>query len=110
MDRLDRQLAAPWRSIARSWCHSTRTPGERADAVRDLRRLIVVADLDGDLADRVLAADGDRHDVADQTIAVGDRAHHPRELPGAMRNLDSVGAVEHVGSGSRAAVAVSGRP
>jgi hypothetical protein len=58
----------------------------------------LVADLDGDLADRLLA--GDRHggDVADQALGRGDLAGDPRELAGFVRDAQPEGAVErHAG-------------
>ncbi len=71
------------------------TSSQRVDQLRDPLRLIRIADLDGDLADRVLAPDRDRDDVADQPLPLGDRPTDARELPRPVRDLDPVGAVEH---------------
>src|ERR1700737_1484042 len=54
----------------------------------------------------MLAADRDRDHVADHAGALGDRARDPRQLAGAMRDLDAVGAVEHYGTPLSSGLAV----
>ena len=43
----------------------------------------------------MLSAERDRHHIADEPLALGDRPRDPRELAGVVRDLDAVGAVEH---------------
>ena len=83
------------RISARSWCQTTPHAVDRIDQRGDRTRLIGVSDLDRDLADRVLASDRDRDDVADQPLPLRDRPRDARELSCAVRDLNPVGAVEH---------------
>src|SRR5436309_15275398 len=48
----------------------------------------------------MLAPDRDRDDIADQPVADRDRFHHSRELSGAVRDLDAIGAIEHRPTGT----------
>jgi hypothetical protein len=67
---------------------------ERAEALGDLLGVLVVGDLDRELADRLVAGDGDRDDVADDPLALRDRARDPRQRADAVRDVEPVGAVE----------------
>ena len=56
-------------------------------------RVRLVAQLDGDVAQRLVARDGDRRDVADQASLRGDRAGDLGQLPRRVRDAQTVGAV-----------------
>ena len=71
---------------------------ERAHELGDPVGLGDVPHLDRDVPDRVLAPERDRDDVADQSLAVGDRLGDASELPGMVWDVDAIGAVEHAPS------------
>ena len=67
---------------------------ERPERLRDPLGVLVVGDLDRELPDRLAPRDRDRPDVADDALALRDRARDARERPDAVRDVEPVGAVE----------------
>ena len=67
--------------------------GELAERHRKLVGVILVAQLDRDLTDRLEASDGDRVHVADQPSLLADPQGDPRELARLVRDPQAVGAV-----------------
>ena len=68
--------------------------GQLVEVARQVPRGAGVGDLDGDLADRGVATEVDRDDVADQPVVLRDHRRDGGELPGAMRDLHAIGHVE----------------
>ena len=82
-------------SSARSVVPDHRHARQRAERGGDRVGVLRVAHLDRDLAQRVLAPEGDRRHVADQPPVVGDHAADRGQLTRAVRDLKPVGAVQH---------------
>ena len=59
---------------ARSWNQATRHARQLAEPGGQRVGVLLVAQLDGDLAQRLVARDRDRLDVADQPAVLGDPA------------------------------------
>jgi hypothetical protein len=68
-------------------------PGQGAQPGGQGLGMLLVAQLDRDLAQRLVARDGDRRHVTDQAAELRDACRDLRQLPGMMRDPQAIGAV-----------------
>jgi hypothetical protein len=81
-----------------------RHAGELAQARRQRVGVVLVAQLDSDLAQRLVTGDRDRLDVPDQPAVLGDPARDLRQLTGGVRDPEAVRAVHGHGPSAYASV------
>jgi hypothetical protein len=94
MQRLDLELAALVADERPVAVPQHANAVELVEVVGDLPRVLGIADLDRDLAQRQLPPNAQRHDVPDQATMIGDLLCDSGELPGTVRDLQAEGDVQ----------------